>query len=173
MPYTKTGTGGVTDRFIPHYNGDGQKVLSAICLVETTAKMPMELVQTDSGPGISMITSSWGYKLAFPLVAGASGDLVDVVLAGPCSGMYAHSSAGTAASATAHSTFTKGDVVVMSDTGIIFPGGATWTYPCNIMTTYAASNDLYAAIGIALTSGETATLDFYMVERDWISEAAT
>ena len=173
MPYTKTGTGGMFEKHIPHWNGDGRKVVTALTLVATTEKVPMELVQTDSRPGINMIASSWGYKLCFPLESAASGEYIDVMLAGPASGVYGHSSAGTAASATAHSTYVKGDVVCMSDTGIIFPGAATWTYPCNVQSTLAASNDLYAAIGVAMTSGETATLDFYMIERDWIAEAAT
>jgi len=173
MPYTKTGTGGVTHRFIPHYDGEGRKLYSAICLVATTAKVPMEMVMTDSGPGIAMIASSWGYKLCFPLEAGSSGDVIDVMVAGPASGVYCHSSAGTAASATAHSTFTKGDYVVISDTGIIGKGGATWTYVCNPVSTLAATATGYGAIGVALTSGETATLDFFMVERPYTMEVAT
>lgn len=158
---------------IPRINSNGQKVVSAVALVATTAKVPMELVYTDSGPGINMIASSWGYKLCFPLIDATSGSRLDVVLAGPCSGFYCHASAGTAASATAHSTFTVGDYVVMSDTGIIGKGGATWTQVCNVMSTLDATSTGYAAIGIALSSGETATLDFFMIERDWIAEVDT
>ena len=157
---------------IPRINSKGQKVISAIALEATTAKVPMQLVQTDSGPGINMIATSGLYKLCFPLSPVSSGERVDVMLSGPCSGFYVHASAGTAASATAHTTFTVGHFIFLTDTGHITDGGATWLSSCGICSTLVGSENS-AAMGIALSSGEVITLDFMFIEKDFLNQCTS
>lgn len=171
MGYIKQG-GVQGHRWERRINGDGQTVMSALALVATTAKVPMAITQTDSGPGILMVASSGTLKIGFPLDAVSSGEYVDVVVGGPCSGMYTFASAGTAANATAHSTFTKGDMVFWTDTGHITQGGATWETTMSHQTTLVGSES-GAAMGICLSSGETATLDFFLVEKDCLPECTS
>lgn len=158
------------DSYVPKWNSDGQKTVKAVALVATTAMVPMKMVLTDSGYGLAMIADVAPGKLGIPLTAGASGDYIETAVEGYLEGVHCCSSAG-AGSCTAHSTYVKGDYVFMSDTGVIAAGNATWLSTFFMQSTVGGTG--YAAMGVALSSGETATLNMWLYERSYYSSADT
>lgn len=148
------------DSYVPKWNADGQRTIKAVALVKTTAMVWMNAMLTDSGYGIAAIASTDISNLCVPLESVASGEYVECVIEGYLEGVRCCSSS-LAGSCTAQSTYTKGNYVWMSDTGVVAAGTATWTATCGFISTTPAST-CNAAIGVALSSGETASLDMWL-----------
>jgi hypothetical protein len=167
--YVKKATGIEVDKFIPHWNGDGQYVVKAVALAATTASFWGQVVPTDSGYGFIPVgtLASTAYKFGVCVESGASGAYVDVALAGLCSGVQ-HAAAGT----TAHSTFVKGDAIMVSDTGNLYGYGATWGVNASDVFSTVAS-DGGACVGIALSSGETTVVDMFVIEKPYVHPRAS
>jgi hypothetical protein len=151
------------------WNSDGQKYVSAIALVATTAKVPMEVIPTDSGFAVQAVAVDTPMKLGICLETAASGEIVDVALAGYISGV---SVGASGLASTAMSTFTNGDYVFWTDTGTFAAGGATWAANCYAHSTVDGTT-AYAAAGIALSSGQTATFNLLLLEKPFITGVAT
>ena len=162
MGYTKIGTGNYAHFNKPHYNMDGQKYYKMVALTSAVAKVTMQYVPTDSGYGCFAGAADL-MRLCIPLETVASGEYVDCVVAGRVTGVSVGASGKV--SATAMSTFTKGDFVFYTDTGTYAAGLATWTSPGWVDGATAAGSDLQGAAGIALSSGETATFDLFLIEK--------
>ncbi|KKK73956.1 hypothetical protein LCGC14_2888620 [marine sediment metagenome] len=162
MGYTKVATGNRAQFTMPHYNGDGQKYYTMVALTSAVAKVTMQYVPTDSGYGCFAGAADL-MRLCIPLETVASGEYVDCVIAGRITGVSVGASGKVAS--TAMSTFTKGDFVFYTDTGTFAAGLATWSSPAWVDGATAAGLDLQGAAGIALTSGETATFDLFLIEK--------
>lgn len=171
MSYIKTGTGLRADKFAPHWNGDGQKCYSMVALTSAYAKVTMAYVPTDSGMGCYALGAADYMRICVPLETVASGEYVECVVGGLVKDVSCGSSA--VVSATAQTTFTKGDFVFFTDTGVYAAGGATWTNECWTHQSTAAGTTHQAAAGIALSSGETATFDLWLLEKSYSQTAAT
>jgi len=163
MGYIKQATGNQGWRFAPHWNGDGQKCYSMVALTSAVAKVTMAYVPTDSGFGCYALGSTDYMRYCVPLETVASGEYVECAVEGRITGVSVGASG--AVSATAQTTFTKGDFVFLTDTGVYAAGGATWTAPTWGNFTTAAGTTAKAAVGIALSSGETATFDLWLIDK--------
>jgi hypothetical protein len=162
MGYMKQATGNKAHLAMPQYNNDGQKYYKMVALTSAVAKVAMQYVPTDSGYGCFAGAADM-MRLCIPLQTVASGEYVDCVVQGRITGVSVGASGKVAS--TAMSTFTKGDFVFYTDTGTFAAGLATWTSPAWVDGATAAGLDLQAAAGIALSSGETATFDLFLVEK--------
>ena len=163
MGYIKTGTGNQGWRFAPHWNGDGQKCYSMVALTSAVAKVTMAYVPTDSGFGAYALGSTDYMRYCIPLETVASGEYFEAVVEGRVTGVSVGSSGKVAS--TAMSTFTKGDYVWLTDTGTYAGGGATWTAPMWAGHSSGTGTTAHNAAGIALSSGETATFDLWLIEK--------
>jgi hypothetical protein len=164
MGYTKIATGNRAQMNVPRYNNDGQKCYRMVALTSAVAKVTMQYVPTDSGYGCFAGAADL-MRLCIPLQTVASGEYVDCVVAGRITGVSVGSSGKVAD--TAMSTFTKGDYVFFTDTGTYSGGGATWTTPCWVDGATAAGTTHQSAAGIALSSGQTAVFDLFLVEKQY------
>jgi hypothetical protein len=171
MAYTKIGTGVRADKFSPQWNGEGQKYYNMVALTSAVAKVTMAYVPTDSGYGCYALGAADSMRICIPLHTVASGDYVDCVVDGIVKGVSVGSSGKVAS--TAMTTFTKGDFVFMTDTGTYAAGGATWTNECWTHQTTNTGTTHASAAGIALSSGETATFDLWLMEKSYCRTAAT
>jgi hypothetical protein len=153
------------------YNSDGQKVVTAIAGEATTANMPGALHMTDSGYlyySFASVTATGANKFGVCLSAVASGDNVEVAIAGYVPGCGI---SGTGTYTTAFSTFVAGDAVELTDTGHLVAYGTTMTAGCWAEST--AQADINAIVGVAVSSGQTATVDIVLIERNYITASAT
>ena len=162
-------TGTQVDRFIPRWNQKGQKIYNCVALDATTAGFFGQVTWTDSGAGFLSIGSlaSTVYKFGVCIEDGASGDYVDVVVHGPVENVN-HAAAGT----TSHSTYVRGDAVMVTDTGNLYAYGATWAVNASDSFSTVASN-AEACIGIALSSGETTVVDLFVIEKAYVHPTAS
>ena len=170
MAYTKIGTGVRADKFYPHWNGEGQKYYSMVALTSAYAKVTMAYVPTDSGMGCYSMLATGNIRICIPLETVASGEYVDCVVDGIVKDVSCGSSA--VVSATAQTTFTKGDFVFYTDTGVYAAGAATWTNACWTHHTTNTETTAASAAGIALSSGETAVFDLWLLEKTYSSGQA-
>ena len=154
------------DRFIPHWNGDGQKVYKCIAMAATTSKSTAktfgDICITDSGPGFVPTTShnaSGMVNFGVALRSAASGQLVDVCVEGYVTGVRSIASGDTQPS-----SWTKGAVVRMGATGNLLTiiAAATWTGMCHAFGSSGESTG-GAVIGVALTSGTSSVVDLLLI----------
>ena len=149
--------------FVPRLNGNGQKVYRCIAGEQTSAKVLCQMAWSASGPIVEPFFATAGNKPCFPLEDCASGDVVDCVVAGYIPAVQGGSSGKNT---TACSTYTKGSVIIVNATGWLIDYAATWTEAYNSLSTAAAITN--AALGITLSSGPTATINLFMVEKPFI-----
>jgi len=164
MGYVKE-QGVKANMFVPVYNGNGQKVLSCLALDASTAKYFGQVQPTSSGFGFLSIAgvASTMYKFGVALEGGASGKYIDVAIAGYVPGV----NIGGTGNTTAHSTFVKGDAVVLTDTGHLFAFGATWHLQySDVCSTVQSSGG--GCVGVAMSSGETTSVDLLIIEKPYI-----
>lgn len=172
MAYTKIGTGVRADKFSPHWNGEGQKYYSMVALTSAVAKVPMAYVPTDSGMGCYAMLATGNIRVCIPLETVASGNYVDCVVDGIVKDVSCGASGKVAS--TAEATYVKGDYVFLTDTGHFAAGGATWTNACWTHNTTKEMTTAASAAGIALSSGQTAVFDLWLIEKAYSSgQAAT
>ncbi len=171
MAYTKIGSGGRADKFYPHWNGEGQKCFSMVALTSAVAKVTMGYVPTDSGMGCYALVAADYQRICIPLETVASGEFVECVVDGIVKGVSVGASGKVAS--TAMSTFTKGDLVFITATGTYAAEISTWTNECWTHQTTNTGTTHQNAAGIALSSGETATFDLWLLEKSYSRTAAT
>ena len=160
------GTGSIpANRWVPKINGDGQETYNMVCISSAVAKVPMEYVPTDSGMGCYAVVSTRNARLCVPLEGGASGSYVECAISGYIPGVSVGASGKV--STAAFSTFTKGDKVYMSATGHILKHSTptTWTSPDWMTGSTEAGTTQKSIIGIAMSSGETVTVDLWWVDK--------
>ncbi|MHA2086421.1 MAG: hypothetical protein ACXABD_21970 [Candidatus Thorarchaeota archaeon] len=163
-------TGTRVGKFAPVWNSDGQKVYSMVALTSAVAKVAMTFVPTDSGMGCFAISATDYSRYCIPLETVASGEYVDCVIEGYVPDVSVGASGKVAS--TAMSTFTRGDSVFITDTGTFAAGGATWDDIDWTGFTTAAGTTAKATVGIALSSGETATFDLWLIDKGPLGRAA-
>jgi hypothetical protein len=169
MAYIKD-AGHKVGKYAPYWNGDGQKVYNMVALTSAVAKVAMAYVPTDSGMGCFAFGATDYQRICIPLETCASGEYVDCVIEGYVPGVSVGSSGKVAS--TAMSTFTKGDAVFFTDTGTFAAGGATWDDVDWGCFSTAAGTTAKATVGIALSSGETATFDLWLIDKGPLGRAA-
>jgi hypothetical protein len=165
------GTNVNMQRFVPRWNGDGQKIVRAIAGEATTAKMPGGLHMSDSGYvylSFAALSATGVNKFGVCLEAASSGDEIDVAVAGY---VPAVSITGTGTYTTAFSTFTAGDAVELTDTGHLVAYGTTMTNGCWGEST--AQADINSVVGVAVSSGQTATVDLIILEKNYVGASST
>ena len=164
-------TGTRVGKFAPVWNSNGQKVYNMVALTSAVAKVPMAYVPTDSGMGCYALGAAAQIQVCIPLETVASGEYVNCMIEGYISDVSVGASGKVAS--TAMSTFTRGDYVFMTDTGTFAAGGATWTEICWQNHSSGTATTAHGAIGIALSSGETATFDLWMIKSNMSETVAT
>lgn len=159
-----------TSKYVPMWNSNGQKVINAIALDASTAKYTGELVPTSSGWGfwsVASLAATGGLKFGVALESASSGEYIDVAVAGYVSGVNQGDTGDTAAL----STYVAGDGVVYTDTGHLVAYGATYAPAALSFST--AQTTAAAVVGVAISSGETTSVDLLIVEKPYIHPTAT
>lgn len=150
------------DRIRPKMSVEGCVYYDAIAYEATTAKMVGALIPTASGwvfNGFQTQTGTGAIKTCVCLESVASGAMVRCAVEGFVEGVNI---SGTGTVTTGYSTFTRGHAVYLSATAHLINSGATWVGIYNQWTTAAAST-ASAVIGVAMSSGVTATVDLYLL----------
>jgi len=149
------------DKIMPRESVDGYIYVKAIAAEITTANMPGALHVSASGwvfDGFQTHAATGTTKVGVCMQSVASGSLVDVAIEGFVPGVHITGTGSTYS--TAYSTFTVGHVVKITDTGHLLNGGATFI---DIHWTHSTVESTAASyIGVALSSGQTNTVDLWL-----------
>jgi len=141
------------------WNTNGQKIRKVYAAEACTGKNLIHMVLTENGwTGYALGSggSKKEYVLGFPVDTYASGEIMDVIVGGICSGVNIGNSA-----TAAKSTFTKGKTVRLSSGYIYSSGGATMA-DMALLGRSTAAGATGSQIGVALSSGATYTVDIYL-----------
>lgn len=159
------------DKMRPKWSEDGYEYVEAIAIAATTAKMPGALHPSASGwvfDGFQTHAATGTTKVAVCIQAVASGNLVDCAIKGYVAGVNI---SGTGTVTTAYSTFTRGHVAIITDTGHVLNGGATMV---DIDWTRSTVESTAASVfAVACSSGQTATVDLWLLGKWSVYCAAT
>lgn len=159
------------DDMIPKWSADGYWYVKAIAYEATTAKMIGALSLSASGytyNGFQTVLATGTTKPVVCIQAGGSGEIVDCAYMGFVSDVNI---SGTGTVTTAYSTFTVGNAVKLTDTGHILDRGTSWLEASNSMGT--SESTAHSVIGIAMSSGETAVVDLFLLGKAHVYCAAT
>lgn len=169
---------GFINRIIPKQSADGYTYVEAIAIEATTAKMIGALHPSASGwvfDGFQTHSATGTTKPAVCMEAVASGQWVRCAIEGFVEGVGI-SGGGTVT--TAYSTFTRGHAVWLTDTGHLV-NYASWVADYNVWGTCSSAptastmSTSMSIIGVAQSSGQTATVDLWLLGKWTVACAAT
>jgi hypothetical protein len=167
------------DKLIPKVSAEGYTFVEAIAVEATTAKMIGALHPSASGwvfDGFQTHAATGTTKPAVCMDAAASGQWVRCAIEGFVEGVNI---SGTGTVTTGYSTFTRGHAVYLTGTGHLINSGATWVaiYSAwGTATTAGGASELataFSVVGVAQSSGATATVDLWMLGKWTVACAAT
>jgi len=167
------------DRIRPKHSAEGYVFVEAIALEVTTAKMIGALHPSASGwvfDGFQTHSATGTTKPAVCMDAAASGAIVRCAIEGFVEGVGI---SGTGTVTPGYSTFTRGHAVWLTDTGHLINYGATWVADYNIWGTCSSAptastmSTSMSIIGVAQSSGATATVDLWLLGKWTVACAAT